>query len=89
MGYRNYSQTLSQNVKIDQISGSITDSFIQFAFIVCQIEGYRNMLKLSCRPIVFTSYKDFLKSKKRYGTGFSASFSARFLKKNIFLVIFY
>ena len=66
---------LLQNVKIDHISGSIIDSFTQFVFIVCQVEGYRNMLKLSDRPIAFTSYKEFLKNKKRSGTGFPASFS--------------
>ena len=26
-----------------------------FVFIVCQVEGYRNVLKLSCRPFAFTS----------------------------------
>ena len=34
-----------------------------------------------------TSYKAFLKNKKRSGTSVSASFSAWFLKKNISLVI--
>ena len=32
-------------------------------FIVCQVEGYRNILKFSCRPLAFTSYKSFLKNK--------------------------
>ena len=36
-------------------------SFIKF-FIVCQVEGYRIILKLICRP--FTSYKAFLKIQK-------------------------
>ena len=27
-------------IKIEDISGSIVDGFIQFVFIVCQIEGY-------------------------------------------------
>ena len=27
--------------------------------IVCQVEGYQNILKLSCRPLAFTSYKAF------------------------------
>ena len=39
--------------------------FLKFVFIVCQAEGYRNILKLSCRPFAFTSYKDILKNKKR------------------------
>ena len=34
----------------------IVSSLIEFAFIVCQVEGYPNILKLSCRPIAFTSY---------------------------------
>ena len=29
--------------------------YTQFVFIVSQIEGYRNILKLSCRPLAFTS----------------------------------
>ena len=41
----------------------------------------------AARPPALTSYKAFLKSKKRSGTSLSVSFSAWFLKKNIFLVI--
>ena len=48
-----------------------------------------NILKLSCRPIDFTSYKAFLKHKKRPETSLPASFSAWFLKKNTFLVMFH
>ena len=36
--------------------------------MICLVEGYRNILKLSCRPLAFTSYKAFLKNKKRSGT---------------------
>ena len=39
------------------------------------------VLKRSCRPLAFTSYKAFLKHKKRTGTSFSASFSTWFLRK--------
>ena len=28
-------------------------------FIACQVEDYKNILQLSCRPLVFTSYKAF------------------------------
>ena len=56
--------------------------FTQFVYIVCQVEGSRNILKLSCRPLTFTSSKAFLKSKKRSGTSISASFCAWFFKKN-------
>ena len=55
----------------------------------CQFEDYRQCLKLSCRPFVITSYKAFLKNKKGSGTSLPTSFSARFLKKNISVVIFY
>ena len=48
---------------------------MQFVLIACQAEGYLKMLKLSCRPLAFTSYKTFLKNKKSSGTSFPASFS--------------
>ena len=35
----------------------ISLSFIQFVFIACQVEGYRNILKLSWKPLAFTSFK--------------------------------
>ena len=41
-----------------------------------KVEGYPNLLKLSCRTLAFTSYKDFPKEKKSFGSSFSASFSA-------------
>ena len=76
-------------IKMEHISGSIIWSFKQFVYIVCQVEGYRNILKLRYRAPAFTSYKAFFKNKKRSITSLSASFSAWFLKKNISLVIFY
>ena len=39
-------------------------------------EGYRKIVKSSCRPLAFTYYKAFLKNKKRSGTSFPTSFSA-------------
>ena len=33
-------------------------------FIVCHVEGYRNILKLICRPLASTSSKAFLRNKK-------------------------
>ena len=33
-------------------------SLIQFVFIVCQAEGYRSILKLSCRPLAFKKQKE-------------------------------
>ena len=55
---------------------------LQFVFTVCQVEVFWNTLKLSCRPLAFTSSKAFLKNKKRSGTSLPASFFAWFLKKN-------
>ena len=76
MWWRNYSQTIFQKIKIDYISGSIVECFIQFVFVAYQVDDYRNILKLSCRALAFTSYKAFRKNKKRPGTSFTASFSA-------------
>ena len=40
--------------------------FYKDVFIVCQDEGYQNILKLSCSSLAFTSeYKAFYKDKKR------------------------
>ena len=64
-------------------------SFIYFILIVCQVEEYRKWLKLRCRPLAFTSYKAFIKNKKRSRTSLPTSFSAWFLKKNVSVVIFY
>ena len=47
------------------------------------------ILKLSCKPLAFISYKAFLNNKRSSGTGLPDSFSAWFLKKNISLFIIY
>ena len=60
----------------------------QFVLIICQVEDYRNILKLSYRPLAFTSYKVFLKNKKRSWISLPVLFSALFLEKNISIVIF-
>ena len=44
-------------------------------------------MKLNSRPFAFTSYKAFSKNKKRSGSSLPVSFSARFLIKNIFLLL--
>ena len=54
---------------------SIAKGFMQLAFIVCQAEHYRRILKLSCRPLDFISYYAFLGNKKRSGTIFPALLS--------------
>ena len=58
-------------------------------FVAYQVEGYKNMLTLSCRPVVFTSCKAFLKNWKRSETRFPFSLSAWFLNRSIYLDIFY
>ena len=65
---RPFSEKLKLSISLDQVQ-----SFLQFAFIVWQVEGYCNVPKLSCRPLAFTSTKHFKKIKR----------------KNISLVIFY
>ena len=70
------------------ISTLALQCFIQFVFIVCQVEGYQNMLKLSSKQLAFTSYKAFLKKQRRSGTSFPASFSAWFWRKIYFSVLF-
>ena len=37
---------------------------MQFVLIVCQVEGYQNIPKLSYTPLAFTSYKAFSKKKR-------------------------
>ena len=89
MWWRIYSHTLFQKTKIDYTSVSLVWSFIKFVFIICQVNGFRNILKLRSRPFAFTSYKTFSKIEKRSGTSPPASFLAWFLKKNISIVRVY
>ena len=49
-------QILFWKIKVDQISGSMAQSLIQFVYIALQVEAYQNMLKLSCRILAITSY---------------------------------
>ena len=50
-------------------------NFIHLVLIACKVESHRNKLKLSCRPLAFTSYKGFSFKKRRSGTNLPASFS--------------
>ena len=45
-------------------SRSIFYSFMCFAFIVCQVEGYRDRLELSCRPLALPHITLFQKTKR-------------------------
>ena len=71
MWWRNYSQSLSEKIKNEHISGSIVERFMQFVPVKCRLEGYRNILKLSCRPLAFTLSRTIF--KKRPGINFPAS----------------
>ena len=60
-----------------------------FCFNCLPSWGLSKLIETKLQTIFFTSYKVCLKNKKRSGTSFPASFSAWFLKKNIYVVIFY
>ena len=68
-----------------EVSYSLFLLFI-LLYSLCQVEDFRNILKLSSRPLGFTSYKVFLNQKPSSGTSLPATFSAWFLKKNISLM---
>ena len=60
---------------------------MQFLFIVCQVEGYQNVLKLSSRQLAFASYKVFLKNKNGSWTSLPASFLHDFQRK-VFILLY-
>ena len=62
-------------------------NFIQFAFIVCQVESCRNILKVSCRPCALFSDKAILKTKRGLGL-VSLPHFLRDFKKRIFLLLY-
>ena len=88
MWLRNYSQIFFYKIKIEHVPGSTVESFMPLVFIVCQIESYQNILKLICKPLAFTSYKAFLKNKKRSRASLSTTFWVWFFKKNVSHVMF-
>ena len=55
--------------------------FYKFVIIIYHVDGYQNILKLSCRPIGITSYKACFFKKKRCETSLHTSFSAYFFLK--------
>ena len=63
LGKKNY-QTLSRKIKIEHISGLTAQGFVRFVFIVYQVQGYQNTLKLNCRPVAFNKNKPFFLKKK-------------------------
>ena len=64
MWWRNYSHILFQKIRIEHPWINSLKFYTVFFFIVWQIDGCRNILKVSCRSFAFTSYKDFLKNKE-------------------------
>ena len=60
---------------------------MQFVFIVRQDEDYQNILKLSFRPLAFTSYKAFLKTERGLELFFLSHFLHDFWRK-IFLLLY-
>ena len=50
--------------EIDYIFASI--------FILCQVKEYQDILKLNCRPLAFTSYKNIKRSGASPPTSFTA-----------------
>ena len=77
---RLFSEKLKLNISLIQQS----KSFIQFVFIVCQVEGYENILKLSYRPLAFTSQQAFLKNKKMSGISLPCLFFCILFKEKYF-----
>ena len=59
---------------------------MQFIYITCQVEDYRNVLKIICRPFAITSHKAFLKNKIRSGT--RTSFCTWFFGRKIFIFLY-
>ena len=51
-----FRRPFSKKLKLRISLGSVALLFIWFVLIVCQVEDYQNILKLSCRPFAFTSY---------------------------------
>ena len=65
----------NQTMKIAQLTGyNMSNSFLEKSYT--KFHRCRNILKLSSRPIAFTSHKAFLKIKKMSGASFPALFSA-------------
>ena len=80
--HRPFPKKSKLSISLDQYSKTLYNLVLMYAKL-------RIILKLNCRSLNFASYKTFLKNKNRSGTSLFVSFSAGFLKKNIFLVIFY
>ena len=76
-------------IKIEHTSGSIFQSFIKFAFVLCQVEGYPNIMKLICRLLDFTWYKAFFKNQKVVWNFASLSHVLHNLWRKIFILLYF
>ena len=83
MWRRNWSQTLFKNSILSISLYHQCELYKNCFYCMPQVEDYQNILKLRCWPLAFSSYKAFLKHEKKFGTSFSASFSAWILRKDI------
>ena len=61
---KNQTQDVVEKVVPDQISGLVVQNFMQFVFILYQVEGYWKILKLIRRLLTITSHKAFLNNIK-------------------------
>ena len=78
-----FSEKSKLSLFLDQYSKVLYNLFI--LYVMLQIEGYQNILKLSWRPLVFTSYKAFLKkTEKRFEASLRALFSAMVFEEKCF-----
>ena len=68
---RSFSKKTKLSIYLIQQSKILYSLFLLYF----QVEGYGNILKLSCRPLAFTSHITFLKDKKRSATSLPGSFS--------------
>ena len=78
----------SNNSKFSIFLGQYFKSFIQFVFIVCEVEGYLKILKLSCRPLAFTSESFFKKTRRGLKLVSLSHFLHDFWKKKIFPLLY-
>ena len=87
MWWWNYSLNLSSKTKFWKYLLINSLRFYNFFFFAYQVEGYWNRLKLSWRPLAFTSRKIFLK-KRRSATSPLSHFLHNFWRKWFLLVIY-
>ena len=70
MWWRNTPRAFPKKLKL-----SVSLWIMQFVFIECQVVDYRNILKLSCRPLTLTSNKAFKNNKQGPETSLPSLFS--------------